>query len=332
MTQGTRVTACVPTIGRMEYLPKTRACLEAQTLKDGVEIVILCNGSPPEARAYVDAWSATAPNIRVVRSDPRVPMFENFNLGIRASATEYVTFFHDDDEYTPDYLERSVSFLDRHPSTTLVGSNYDFIDERGIVTEERRWIPADALLSRTDYVSQVVERARNIIPMPGLVFRRRVLGDGFDTGLPIHWGDFVLLMQYAEVGEIGVIAEPLVRIRRHQAQASQGVPLSRSIPIRTRVLDEYLCSYATRFPEDVQLVKALRRRVQRLHRVHLLWGWANAPTKAESLACLEALGDEPVDRVSARVLGVAGGLGLRPQRATTRGLSVARKIAERLRM
>ncbi len=332
MSSAAKITLCVPTIGRMEYLPQTRASIEAQTMKDGVDIVILCNGSSEEARAYVDAWAASSRNIRLVRSNPRVPMFDNFNLGIQTANTKYVTFFHDDDRYAPNYLERTVAFLEHHPSAVLVGSNYDFIDESGSITENRRWIAADAVLSRREYLTQLISRARNIIPMPGLVFRRSLLGAGFDTKLPIYWGDFVLLAQYAEQGDIGVIAEPIVQIRRHGAQASNAVPMSRAIPMRTKILMEYLAEYNSRFHEDAELVRQLCRRVERHHRVHLLWGWANAPSREESEACLDAMGKGPLERLSARVLRTAGELGLRPYRATAKGLSTARIIADRLHL
>jgi glycosyltransferase involved in cell wall biosynthesis len=313
----------------MEYLPKTQASLRAQTMKD-VEVLVLCNGSPPEGRAFVDAWRAADANVTVLRSDPRIPMFENFNLGIRAAKTPYVTFFHDDDEYRPDFLEKTVAFLESHPSVGLAGSNLDCIDQDGNVTEERRWVPEDTILGRGEYIEKVISRGRNIIAMPGLVYRREILGDGFDVGLPIHWGDFVLLMQYAEKADIAILNEPLLRMRRHAQQASSQVPMSRAAPMRTRLLLEYLDGYLERFPGDAAMVRRLRRRLLMVERVSLVWGWVSAPSNDEGNACLDALPPRPLDRALAASLRTISAVGLRPHRGSTRAITLARQVAERL--
>lgn len=324
-----RITVCVPTVGRMEYLPKTQASVRAQTLKD-VDVLVLCNGSPAEGRAFVDAWKSADANVTILRSDPRIPMFENFNLGIRAARTPYVTFFHDDDEYRDDFLEKMVAFLEKNPSCGVAGSNMDCIDERGQLTEERRWVAEDTVLGRRDYIEKVISRGRNIISMPGLVYRRDILGDGFDTRIPIYWGDFVLLMQYAEQADIAILKEPLLRMRRHAEQASAQVPMSRAAPMRTKLLLEYLDAYAGRFPEDTAMVRRLRRRLLMVERVSLVWGWVSAPSADESSACIASLPETPVDIALAASLRSVSALGLRPHRASARALTLARQVAERL--
>jgi glycosyltransferase involved in cell wall biosynthesis len=323
-----RVTVCVPTIGRMDYLPKTKAAIDAQTMTD-IEIVILDNASGPEARAFIDEWSKSASNVRIIRSDPRLPMLDNFNLGVRATKTELLTFIHDDDEILPQFLEKLVGLLERYPSAGLAGSNYDFIDERSEVTEKRRWASRDTLLTRREYVKALIARGRNLIPMPGLVYRTEILGDGFDASLPINFGDFIMLMSYAEKMDIAVLAEPVVRIRRHTAQASQ-VPLSRGLPIRTKLLRDYLDGYAERYPEDRALVEYLRRRITLTQRVGLLWGWASALDDAERAACLDSLDKTRVDAALSAALRAASAVGLRPNTVARNGLTVARRVAETL--
>ncbi len=313
----------------MEYLPKTQESLRAQTMKD-VDVLILCNGSPAEGRAFVDAWKAADANVTILRSDPRIPMFENFNLGIRAAKTPYVTFFHDDDEYRDDFLEKMVAFLTQHPSVGLAGSNIDCIDEQGAVTEERRWVTNDVILGRRAYIEKVIGRGRNIIAMPGLTYRRDILGDGFDTKIPIYWGDFVLLMQYAEQADIAILKEPLLRMRRHAEQASSQVPMSRAAPMRTKLLVEYLDAYAGRFPGDAAMVRRLRRRLLMVERVSLVWGWVSAPSADESNACIDSLPGTPVDVALAASLRSVSALGLRPHRASARAITIARHLAERL--
>lgn len=257
-------------------------------------------------------------------------MFSNFNRGMRATHTQFVTFFHDDDVYCPRYLEVLVGALESHSGTAFSGSNFDFVDQEGHVIEERRWIQRTEVWSGARYVAELVGRNRNPVPMPGLVFRRSAFGaDGFDESLPIHFGDFVLLMRAAEGGGMVACAERVVQIRKHAAQAS-ALPLSGSISMRTGLMLSYLEEYAARQPGNAQLVASLRRRVAIAHRIGLVWGWLSSEEALEREACLEGLGGRIPDAALRFVLHWADKSGLRPKHTGARLARVARLAADRL--
>lgn len=326
-----RITVLVPTIGRMDFLPMTRRCLREQTRQD-FRVLVLDNASPPDAQAFFADWTREDPRVEVLRADPRVPMFANFNRGMQAVTTELVTFFHDDDEYPPDYLEVLAGALDTFPNAAFAGSNFDFIDEHGAILEERRWISTTEVWDAARYMRELVQRGRNPVPMPGLVFRRRAFGpDGFDESLPIHFGDFVLLMRAAEEGGMVAVARPVVRIRMHPGQAS-ALPRSRSIPMRTEVLTKHLDEYEQRHPAERALVAELRARVVLTHRAGMVWGWMIGADDAERRTCLESLGTARVDAVLRRVLAWADRHGLRPNRVGPRLIKAVRSGADLLRL
>ncbi|MBX3196817.1 MAG: glycosyltransferase family 2 protein [Labilithrix sp.] len=325
-----RVTVLVPTIGRMAYLPAAKLSLASQTWRD-YRVRVLDNASPLEARTFLEQWAAEDDRVTIDRVDERIPMFANFNRGMRAARTELVTFVHDDDVYLPRYLEVLAGALEANPGAAFSGSNFDFVDEDGRVIEERRWIRTTELWSGARYVAELVGRNRNPVPMPGLVFRRRAFGpDGFDESLPIHFGDFVLLMRAAEEGGMVACDERVVQIRKHAAQAS-ALPLSGSIGMRTELMASYLDEYGARHPAEAPLVARLRRRVALAHRVGLVWGWLSSEDPAERAACLEQLGRRPPDAVVRSVLRWADRRGLRPKQSGARLTRVARVAAERLR-
>jgi glycosyltransferase involved in cell wall biosynthesis len=325
------ITVLVPTVGRMDFLPMTRRCVAEQTRKD-FRVIVLDNASPPEAQAFFDDWKKKDDRVEIHRADPRVPMFENFNRGMRAVETELVTFFHDDDEYAPDYLEVLAGALERFPGAAFAGSNWDFIDADGNVTEERRWIAKTEHWDAPRYMQALIGRGRNPVPMPGLVFRRSAFGsEGFDATLPIYYGDFVLLMRAAESGGMIAVDKPVVRIRRHAGQES-AKPLSMGIALRTELMNAYLDEYASRHPGDRELVDRLRGRVALSHRAGMLWGWVVARDESEWRKCLDALGDRGMDDMLRRVLGWAGAKGIRPTRVSTRFVKVARSAASALRL
>ncbi len=325
------ITVLLPSIGRMDYLPETKRSLLAQTRGD-FRVLVLDNASPPDARDFFRHWADEDDRVEIARVDARVPMFSNFNRGMRAVQTPLVTFFHDDDVYLPRYLEVLAGALDAHPTAAFAGSNFDFVDEQGRVTEERRWIKRTELWSGPRYVAELVGRSRNPVPMPGLVFRRSAFPEeGFDESLPIHFGDFVLLMRAAEEGGMVACAEPVVKIRKHAAQASN-MHLSRSIGMRSELMRTYLAEYAARHPGERALVASLERRIALAHRAGMLWGWLSAEDGREREACLAALGESAPDRAVRNALRWADRKGLRPSGIGAQLTKVARTAAETLRL
>lgn len=323
-----RVTLCVPTIGRVKYLPETRRSLSEQTFKD-LEILILDNASPHEGAGMIAEWAAADSRVQILRSDARLPMFENFNRGIHAAQGEYLAFCHDDDEYAPGFVSRSVAFLDAHPSVGLCGSNLVFIDKDGVVLERRGHARHDSVRSGTSFALRILATGRNTIVMPSIFYRKSAIPtEGLDTGLSMHFGDFVFLMRMAENGGIGIVGAELVRIRKHDDQASGGAPMSEQIPFRTQILSSYCDEFAHRYPDKDTLVAGMRAAGALGHRTSLLWGWMIAANDAEASSCVEGLKDGLVDRAIGTSLRTLANLGLRPRKAP-KLLKVAKGIAAR---
>ncbi len=323
-----RVTICVPTIGRAEYLQDVRVAVERQTYTD-YEVLVLDNASQDDAvRQLFAQWAAADDRVRLLRIERRIPMFANFNRGIAAARAPFVVFFHDDDVQEPRLVERAAAMLESDARITFVGSNYDFIDETGAVTERRRWIDHDQVVAGEDYIRDLIRRGRNLVPMPGLVFRREAIRDGFDESLPIHFGDFTLLMRLAERRCVGLLQEPLVRIRRHEGQASTSMPLSRSLALRTEVLENYLDELAARRVLPERELARLRRRVKIQERLAMAYGWYVASDPLEAQACGRSL--TRGSRVAARALDLLESSGARRKAQALDLARVARKLAPRV--
>jgi len=297
-----RVTVCVPTIGRIAFLASTRDSIAAQTFRD-FEVLVLDNASPPDARVILEQWAAGDPRVRILRVEERVPMFQNFNRGIRAARGVYVTFCHDDDTVAASFLERQLAFMDAHPRVGFSGSNYDYIDENGAVTERRAPVARTEVWKGPRYIRALIRSGRNPLTMQSVFFRRAALSpSGIDEDLSPYYGDYVVLMRMAESWDVGLVAESLVKVRRHAAQASAGFPFSRGMRMRADVLRAYVDELAARRPTDKALVTELRASVALAHRTGLLWGWASAQDIVEARACIDGLGSTVIDVAVGAVL------------------------------
>jgi glycosyltransferase involved in cell wall biosynthesis len=318
------VSICVPTIGRVEYLPEVEASLSAQTFRD-FEVLVLDNESPAEAEWQIRGWAERDPRVRVLRVSPRVPMFENFRRGIVATRGKYVTFCHDDDAVFPTFLERNVAFMESHPEAAFAGSNYVFMDGSGKIFEERAWIRRTETWDGRRYIRALMRRGRNPITMQSVFYRREPIVEHFDATISPHYGDFVILMRMAEHGRVGFIAETLVKVRQHDGQASKW-PVSRGIPLRTQILLDYCRELRSRWPADE--VAALERDVRRAHALYLAWGWLAAPDREEADACIASMNGSKLESGLAAVLRGVDRIGATPA-ARRRIADFARRVANR---
>jgi glycosyltransferase involved in cell wall biosynthesis len=327
-TSGPRVTVLIPSIGRERYIDQTIRSVRSQTFTD-FEVVILDNASSVAAQSVFDAWAAEDDRVRVSRVEPRVPMFHNFDRGIRQARGEYVAFFHDDDVYLSKFLETAVRALDANRSVTFFGSNYSTIDQDNIPRALRSWIRASGPIHGKEYIRRLLRRGRNLVAMQGIVFRVEPLRRAFEKDMSPHFGDFVLLMKLAEQGDVYLSAETGVHVRMHEAQASN-IVWSRAIPMRTKILSQYCDDYVRRNPQDRAFMLPLRARVQEMQRIGLLWGWANAADDNEAHACAEAIGSTATDICLRRALDILARSGTRRVLKRLRWQNAARRVAARV--
>ncbi|MBV9773457.1 MAG: glycosyltransferase family 2 protein [Gemmatimonadetes bacterium] len=323
------VTICVPTIGRMEYLRQVLASVAEQT-HPRREVLILDNASPADAREMIERYAAERPDTRILRVEERVPSFANFNRGIRAATGEYVTFFHDDDLYSPPFVERYVAILERHPEAGFVGGNFDLVDGEGRRTRRQVSFARAEIWPGARYIEEVFRTGRNPMPTPGMMFRRGLLQTyDFDERLPVNWGDFTIFMRMAEVASVAVTDEVLYAWRVH-GQNGSNVPGSRSIPLRTQVLRDYLAEFRARHPDQGAFAAHLEVLLARSHGIGLLWGWLSAPSDAEADACRAALrGAAAPISLAAGALGVLERIGFSTRRRRAL-LPAFRRIGEAL--
>ncbi len=324
------VTLSLPTIGRLEFFGALKSAIQSQTFED-FEVIVADNACPPDARAQLADWAREDKRVRHLPIDERIPMFPNFNRGFMNARGKYYVSMNDDDLYKPRFLEKMVAMLDREPNVGFVGSNYDYIDEMGKVTEERRWLRADEVCRGRDYILRLMRAGRNPIAMSGIMLRKAAMDPrGFADDLSPYYGDFVLLMRIAENHHVGFLTDSLMQIRRHSDQASLRFNHAKGYVLRTVTLRSYLGELRERFPNDDAFHHRIQRAFEHSNRKVSLWGWLTAPDEDAARECLGVIGDKTIDAALQAALARAPRVGL-DARMRHRIAPLVRRVANALR-
>ncbi|HTD64964.1 MAG TPA: glycosyltransferase [Candidatus Limnocylindria bacterium] len=117
------VSVLVSTYASEKYL---RACLEdlqAQTIADKIEIIVIDSGSPENERAVVEDFQKRYSNIRYVRTE-RETLYAAWNRGVQMARGKYVTNANSDDSHRADALEFLVNALETNPEADLSYGDY----------------------------------------------------------------------------------------------------------------------------------------------------------------------------------------------------------------
>jgi glycosyltransferase involved in cell wall biosynthesis len=296
--------------------------------------LILDNASGPDAEREIRKYAAEDRRASVLRAPVRLAMFDNFQRGVDAASGRYLTFFHDDDVYGEDFLAEQVRFLEAHPSVAFVGSNWRVVDASGNHVADRNLIRRTEAWSGWRYIAALFALGSNLLPMPGIVFRRNVLNsESFDASKGAHFSDFVLLMRIAEDHDVGLIAEKLITLSVHPDQASLQLEIAESLRLRTATFTEYCDELVVRWPQRKAYINRLRRSIRSARRSSAIWTWLNASDHRVAAASRGALSNNGADLWVRLTLELADRLGigrlLRTQTVRSRVRSAVYFVAAR---
>jgi glycosyltransferase involved in cell wall biosynthesis len=117
------VSAIVSTYNSEKFLPGCLDDLEAQTLADRLEIIVVNSGSQQGERAIVEAYQARFQNIRYIETAERETVYAAWNRGAKEARGRYLTNANTDDRSHPERMERLARELDAHAELALVYAN-----------------------------------------------------------------------------------------------------------------------------------------------------------------------------------------------------------------
>jgi len=99
-----------------------RGCLEdleAQTIADRLEVIVIDAASEENEHAIVKEYQKKYDNIRYYRLEKRETVYQAWNRGIKLAHGKYITNANTDDRHRRDALEKLVDILERDPRVAI---------------------------------------------------------------------------------------------------------------------------------------------------------------------------------------------------------------------
>jgi Flp pilus assembly protein TadD len=114
------LSAIISTYNSEKFIGGCIEDLEAQTLADQVEIIVVDSQSEENEQPIVRKLQKKYDNIRYVRTARRETIYQAWNRGIKLASGKYITNANTDDRHRKDAFERMVNLLEMRPDIALV--------------------------------------------------------------------------------------------------------------------------------------------------------------------------------------------------------------------
>lgn len=230
-TASPRVAVITRTRNRPVLLRRAAASVAGQTFRDLVWCVVNDGGAVDDVKDIMRRTPMDPRRQRLVNHDRSCGMEAASNAGIAASRSEYIVIHDDDDSWHPEFLERTIGFLESE-----AGARYGGVATHSVYVSEE--VRDDTVIEHeerpyNDWVRnvQLSEMAcGNFFPPIAFVFRRRVWDrvGGFNEALPVL-GDWFFNMEVLLEDDIAVLPEPLARYHHRDRGHASGSSYANSV-------------------------------------------------------------------------------------------------------
>ena len=212
------------TKNRNVLLRRAAQSVSAQTYDNYIWVVVNDGGDEAAVRRVIEESTVDRRKSVLVSNAESLGMEAASNLGIRNCTSDYVLIHDDDDSLAPEFLERTVAFLEGHQGVRYGGvitkSLYvsEEIQGERVIEYERRpyqdWV-------RNVHLAEMF-RGNFFAPI-AFIYRRAVWDDigGYNETLPVL-GDWYFNLEFLMRENIGIIHEPLAYYHHRDRTTSGG--------------------------------------------------------------------------------------------------------------
>lgn len=266
-----RISVVIPTHNRPQLLP--RAVESAFAAGTDVEVVVVDDASTDETAAVCKGLDG----IKYVRVEHNQGVAGARNIGVLASAAEYIALLDDDDVRVAGSFDLQLARLRDEPGTALIYGQA-LIDSADRLNHDRYPQPCPS----GDVFWQLL--TQNFIPSGSVLFRRSCLDRTglFDRSLP-GVDDWDLWVRIAALYPVAALDRPVMTWRKPSPDSDQGSARAvEMVALSTRQFRRWLNT-----PRAAAAPAVVRRRVSRRFSQnmasHLAW------EAVRSLSCRQVL-------------------------------------------
>ncbi len=197
------------------YLKNAIKSVLNQTWKN-FEFIIIDDGSYDNTPDTLSKFSENEDRIKVFRKK-NTGLTASLNYGINLCSSPLIARIDADDLWHSNKLEKQMNLMNKFKYISLIGTSANLIDEK------------DKVYARKTYPSIHKKLRKNLLkkkghfPHSSVIFRKEVVQSlgGYDENFK-RAQDYELWLRVSFKHKISCINEPLVLIRKHQAQISSG--------------------------------------------------------------------------------------------------------------
>ena len=249
-----KVSICIPTYNRKDYLKKTLESVFAQTYRD-YEVVIVDDGSTDGTDQMIE--ESNYPIRYFWQKNQGEPSARNKLLELAES--KYITFIDSDDLLLPCALEELMNLVEYNGSDVVAYSSYIGIDEKGTeVKRKPHKLPSGHIAADLfEYI---------YVHSCGTICRKNLLEEagGFDVSLPVC-SPYALWLKLSLKYDFIPAARSTFKRRRHSGNLSAYSFANRKIELN--VLEHaYQNGFSKNIKEVITPARALKRLAQEGYR------------------------------------------------------------------
>ena len=125
--QTANLTVILANYNHSRYLSQSISAVLNQSVRPR-EFIILDDGSTDDSVTVIEQFAARDPVIQLLRNDRNRGVCATINRGIQEAKGEFILFCAADDYVLPGIIEKSVSYLERHPQAGLSCAYHSMVD------------------------------------------------------------------------------------------------------------------------------------------------------------------------------------------------------------
>jgi glycosyltransferase involved in cell wall biosynthesis len=209
-SQKPKVSICIPTYNRKNYLKETLDSILAQTYKD-YEIVIVDDGSTDGTKDMIEKLPIPV----TYHWQPNAGEPAARNKLLELAKGEFITFIDSDDLLFPYAIEQLLETLYKHGPGVIVYGTYIRIDEKGNqLKRKKRRLPSGNI------TAELFDRI--YVHSCGTMCKKKILpqAGGFDASLQVC-SPYVLLLKLSLKYRFVPVEKPVFKRRRHYGNLSE---------------------------------------------------------------------------------------------------------------